>query len=109
MLVEEMREIEVHLAERNRIDFRTGKRMATKPYWVWRNKALYAMMMKQREMRRLKAWLRHHKAADLEKLLVDMLYRYTYVDDLDLSDIELLYKESGYFKKRYDTEFSQVS
>lgn len=65
-LVEAMKSIEVHLADRDRTV--NGVRMAREEYWQWRKKAAFAMRCKVIEVQRLKEWLRAHPVLDPDAL-----------------------------------------
>jgi len=75
LLRSDMRNIEIQLGDRNRIDLNTGKRLAVVKYWIWRQKAQFALHHKQDEFGFLKAWRQKQVLADIEKTLADALLR----------------------------------
>ncbi len=95
------REIEViqqQLADRDKIDPQTGRRMEFGPYNAWRKKAITAMHAKQQQLRKLKAWMTSGNAAKksewtllarAHKLLEALGENNTEVEQL-LDDIEYL-------------------
>lgn len=58
-LKEEKQDIEAQLGSRGRTD-ESGRRLTGPEYFTWREKAVYAKTYKEREIRRLKSWLRDH-------------------------------------------------
>jgi hypothetical protein len=57
-LAQEVRNISVQLADRDRVDRTTGKRMTLREYWQWRKQAVYAQKCKQDELSIIKQRIR---------------------------------------------------
>ena len=103
LLRSDMRNIEIQLGDRNRIDLDTGKRLAVVKYWIWRQKAKFALHHKQDEFGFLKAWLQEQVLADIEKTLADALIQMR-TGDLTRSDMAYCLEVSPYLRKIYKPE-----
>ena len=60
-LSEKLREIEVQLGNRNRIDPRTGNRLGEEEYFAWRSKAQWAQQSMMSERSRIKLWIKEQR------------------------------------------------
>ncbi len=103
LLRSDMRNIEVQLGDRTRIDLNTGKRMAVEKYWNWRQKAQFALHHKQDEFSFLKAWLKEQVLADIEKTLADALLKMS-AGSFTSGDLVYCLEVSPYLRKIYKPE-----
>lgn len=69
-LSSEYREIEVQLGDRNRVD--ANGRLASEEYWVWRQKAKVALMVKQKQIQKLKKLIKAARVRVNELQIGDM-------------------------------------
>jgi hypothetical protein len=95
-----MRNIEIQLGDRNRIDLDTGRRLAVVRYWIWRQSAQFALHHKQDEFSFLKAWLKKQVIVDIEKTLVDALVRMR-AGTFTSGDLVYCLEVSPYLRKVY--------
>ena len=103
LLRSDMRNIEIQLGDRNRIDLNTGKRMVVEKYWNWRQSAQFALHHKQDEFGFLKAWLQEQVVADIEKTLADALVRMR-AGNFTSGDLVYCLEVSPYLRKIYNPE-----
>ena len=103
LLRSDMRNIEVQLGDRNRIDLDTGKRLAVVRYWIWRQKAQFALHHKQDEFAFLKAWQKKQVLADIERTLADALLKMS-AGSFTSGDLVYCLEVSPYLRKIYKPE-----
>ena len=101
LLRSDMRNIEIQLGDRNRIDLDTGKRLAVVRYWIWRQSAQFALHHKQDEFSFLKAWLKKQVIVDIEKTLADALRTLLVMGLVSRTTITNCLEVSPYFRKVY--------
>ena len=102
VLRSDMRSIEIQLGDRNRLDPETRKRMVSKKYWDWRQKAKFALTCKQEEFMLLKNWLKERKDRDIEKTLADALWALLLTGSLSEPEVTHCLAVSTYFRKIHE-------
>lgn len=94
-LVQRKNSIIDQLRDRNKLDPDTGKRVGSKEYWQWRNKACHAMTWIDNELVFLKGWIGKRRA---DKTISDAGYDPNDPKSLLVAAFEVIEKVESRFK-----------